>query len=50
MDAAISHKCPSITFSDENASRKSYENFILQSGSFTIEKTLEFKVYHVSCR
>ena len=49
MNAAISHKCRSITFSDGITSRKNYENLIVQIHNFIIEndtRNLKFIMYH----
>ena len=50
MNAAISHKRRSITFSDEITSRKNYENLIVQIHNFIIEnntRNLKFMIFHV---
>ena len=50
MNAAISHKRRSITFSDEITSRKNYENLIVQIHNFIIEnntRNLKFMMFHV---
>ena len=49
MNAAISHKCRSITFSDGITSRKNYENLIVQIHNFIIEndtRNLKFIMFH----
>ena len=49
MNAAISHKCRSITFSDGITSRKNYENLIVQIHNFIIENdtcNLKFIMFH----
>ena len=49
MNAAISHKCRSITFSDGTTSRKNYENLIVQIHNFIIEndtRNLKFIMFH----
>ena len=50
MNAAISHKCRSITFSDGITSRKNYENLIVQIDNFIVEndtRNLKFITFHV---
>ena len=49
MNAAISHKCCSITFSDGITSRKNYKNLIVQIHNFVIENdtcNLKFIMFH----
>ena len=49
MNAAISHKYRSITFSDGITSRKNYENLIEQVHNFVIEndtRSLKFIMFH----
>ena len=48
-NAAISHKCRSITFSDGITSRKNYENLIVQIHNFIIQndtRNLKFMMFH----
>ena len=50
MNAAISYKCRSITFSDGITSRKNYENLIVQIDNFIVEndtRNLKFITFHV---
>ena len=49
MNAAISRKCRSITFSDGVTSRKNYENLFIQIHAFIIENdtsNLKFIMFH----
>ena len=49
INAAISLKCRSITFSDGITSRKNYENLIVQIHNFIIEndtRNLKFIMFH----
>ena len=49
MNAAISHKSRSITFSDRITSRKNYENLIVLICNFIIEndtRNLKFVMFH----
>ena len=49
MNAAISHKCHSITFSDGITSRKNYENLIVQIHNFVVKngtRNLKFIMFH----
>ena len=51
MNAATSHKCRSITFSDGITSRKNYENLTVQIHNFMIEndtRNLKFKMFHAA--
>ena len=48
-NAAISHKCRSITFSDGITPRKNYENLIVQIHNFIIQndtRNLKFMMFH----
>ena len=50
MNAAISHKCRSITLSGGITSRKNYKNLIIQIHNLVIEndsENLKFIIFHV---
>ena len=51
MNAAVSHKCRSITLSDVITSRKKNENLIVQIHNFIIEndsQNLKFIIFHAN--
>ena len=51
MNAAVSHKCRSITLSDVITSRKNNENLIIQIHNFIIEndsQNLKFIIFHAT--
>ena len=51
MNAAVSHKCRSITLSDVITSRKNNENLIIQIHNFIIEndsQNLKFIIFHAN--
>ena len=51
MNAAVSHKCRSITLSDVITSRKDNENLIIQIHNFIIEndsQNLKFIIFHAN--